>query len=100
APRRSDEAAASEAEPDLVAWTVPVLVLFDVAAQVILPRLAAAETAELAKAVRVGADLRAWLIAARFALSLLARQRFIPGLQRDGDRLIARWSPLVDDPVD
>ncbi len=52
---------------------------------------------ELPHALKIGADLRYWQIAAKFALELLARQRVKPTLQKDNDKFIARWQPLFDE---
>jgi hypothetical protein len=49
-------------------------------------------------AIKIGADLRYWQVVAKFALELLARQRVKPTLQKDGDKFIARWQPLLDEP--
>src|SRR5919199_1774172 len=87
----------------LDAWDVPAVVLDEVAAVVLLPRIAAASAT---RPTMLGDDLRAWIVAARFALSLLARQRFLPRAQppdRSGegpDLIVARWSPVVDEPAD
>ncbi len=59
----------------------------------------------------LGADVRFWRLAARFALSLLARQRFVPGLlaavpttgaARQGRPVAYRavWQPWLDDAAD
>jgi hypothetical protein len=53
---------------------------------------------ELPHALKVGADLRYWQTVAKFALELLARQRIKPTLQKDGDKFLARWQPLLDEP--
>jgi hypothetical protein len=53
---------------------------------------------ELPHTIKIGADLRYWQVAAKFALELLARQRVKPTLQEDGDKFIARWQPLFDEP--
>lgn len=47
--------------------------------------------------VRLGADLRAWSAAGKFALELLVRQHYIPALQESGRVLRARWEPVFDD---
>ncbi|MEN9938446.1 MAG: polymerase-associated protein RapA [Chloroflexota bacterium] len=39
------------------------------------------------------ADMRAWRVAALLAMELLARQQMMPGLRRDGFRLLAAWLP-------
>src|SRR5207253_4375901 len=41
-----------------------------------------------------------WSEAARLALELLARQRFVPTLVETEDAFAARWEPLWDDPKD
>ncbi|MBM3128508.1 MAG: DEAD/DEAH box helicase [Chloroflexi bacterium] len=46
----------------------------------------------------MGADLRYWQVAAKFAFELLARQRFKPSLEKHDDKFIARWQPLFDEP--
>src|SRR5436305_1875523 len=50
----------------------------------------------------LGGGPAAGIVAARFALSLLARQRFLPRVSaREGDaELVSRWSPVMDDPSD
>ncbi|MBM3187433.1 MAG: hypothetical protein FJZ90_01780, partial [Chloroflexi bacterium] len=45
---------------------------------------------------RVGNDLRYWGIAAKFALELMTRERFLPGLRLEGDALRAVWLPMLD----
>src|SRR5262245_11294534 len=42
-----------------------------------------------------GPDLRFWIRAVRLAGSLVARQRYLPGTESDGDgKLHARWQPV------
>ncbi|WP_421658491.1 DEAD/DEAH box helicase [Leptothermofonsia sp. ETS-13] len=56
----------------------------------------------------LGGDLRYWSHIARWSLDLLARSKFLPGLERyrsnDGqnanDRFLARWQPLLDSAAD
>ncbi|HEY0584322.1 MAG TPA: DEAD/DEAH box helicase [Chloroflexota bacterium] len=82
----------------LAQWFVPAVVLDEVATVSLLPRIAAAAAANPGM---LGEDLRAWIVAARFALSLLARQRFLPRVYApDEDELLSRWSPVMDDPSD
>ncbi|MDH7473328.1 MAG: DEAD/DEAH box helicase [Anaerolineae bacterium] len=54
--------------------------------------------------VAVGSDLRFWNTAAKFALELLARQRFMPALVREGSveppSLRAIWQPVLDEAED
>ena len=45
-------------------------------------------------------DARYWSLAAKFALELLARQRFLPALAREGDQYRAQWIPSLDDARD
>ena len=96
-PYRSSEPIDPEASPRLAPWAVSAVILDEVASVSLLPRIAAASAANPAL---LGEDLRAWIVAARFALSLLARQRFVPRLQSREDELISRWSPVIDDPAD
>jgi len=48
----------------------------------------------------VGADLRYWALVAKFALELLARQRYLPGLRALDEGMHAVWQPVLDDPED
>jgi len=52
----------------------------------------------------IGGDLRFWSHAARWSLDLLARSKFLPGLEKseENGRSIAwaRWQPLLDSAVD
>lgn len=49
----------------------------------------------LAPGLAVGHDLVFWILALRMAGSLVARQQFLPGLERDASRTRARWVPLL-----
>ncbi len=49
---------------------------------------------------RLGAGIRYWSVAARFALELLARQRFLPALAPDEEAMLSRWEPLVEQEID
>jgi SNF2 domain-containing protein/SNF2 helicase protein/helicase-like protein len=97
APHRSTEPIESVANLKFGVWRVPAVVLDEVSTVSLLPRIAAATAANPSA---LGADLHAWVIAARFALSLLARQMCVPRLQSRDDELISRWSPLLDDSSD
>ncbi len=97
APHRSSEPIDPEASPRLVTWTVAAVILDEVDSVSLLPRIAAASAANPGL---LGDDLRAWIIAARFALSLLARQRFLPRMHERDEQLLSRWSPVIDDPAD
>jgi len=99
-PHRSTEPVENPAPAEslrLGLWQVPVVVLDEIATVSLLPRIAAASAANPGV---LGADLRAWIVAARFALSLLVRQRCVPRLQTRDDDLLSRWSPVVDDSSD
>lgn len=50
--------------------------------------------------IELGADLRFWQEAARFALHLLAGQRFTPQIIEADGQLLARWQPILDAPED
>jgi superfamily II DNA or RNA helicase len=107
APQRSTgviDATTAEAAPQVVdglrlaQWNVSAVILDEVASVSLLPRIAVAAAANRSM---LGEDLRVWIVAARFALSLLARQRFLPRVTARGeDDLVSRWSPVVDDPSD
>ena len=47
--------------------------------------------------LRLGSDLRYWAMAARFALEILARQRFLPGVVGEDGSALSRWEPLLED---
>jgi hypothetical protein len=49
----------------------------------------------------VGSDLRFWSHIARWNLDLLARCKFLPGLEKQSDgSAIAKWQPLLDSSID
>jgi SNF2 family DNA or RNA helicase len=98
-PHRSTEPVGESGSLRLDQWLVQAVVLDEVATVSLLPRIAAASAANPGM---LGEDLRAWIVAARFALSLLARQRFLPRVftGHADDDLLSRWSPVIDDPSD
>src|SRR5947209_18945214 len=96
-PHRSTEPIEAAESLRFGLWQVPVVVLDEVATVSLLPRIAAASAANPGM---LGEDLRAWIVAARFALSLLVRQCCVPRLQSREEDLLSRWSPVVDDPSD
>lgn len=50
---------------------------------------------------RLGADIRFWSAAAKFAFHLISQQRFIPMLREEAeDGFTAFWEPVLDDPAD
>jgi SNF2 family DNA or RNA helicase len=97
APHRSTEPVESAESLKLGLWQVPAVVLDEVATVSLLPRIAAAAAAN---PTALGVDLRAWIVAARFALSLLVRQMCVPRLQSRDDELVSRWSPVLDESSD
>ncbi len=97
APRRSGEPVEDPSALTLATWEVPAIAFDEVAAVVFLPRLAAASAVNPAL---LADDLRAWIVASRFALSLLARQQLVPGLRLDAGVVQARWAPALDEPAD
>jgi SNF2 family DNA or RNA helicase len=97
APHRSTEPVEVAENLRLGLWQVPAVVLDEVATVSLLPRIAAASAAHPGA---LGEDLRAWIVAARFALSLLVRQQCMPRLQTRDEDLVSRWSAVIDDPSD
>jgi hypothetical protein len=49
----------------------------------------------MAPGVVAGADLAYWSMAVRFAGSLVARQRYLPGIGPEGKAYRARWEPVL-----
>ena len=79
----------NDAQPTLADWAIDGLALSAPAA------LSALVTwpATAAPGITLGADLRFWVAAARFALELLARQRYVPSLEEADATIVARWQP-------
>jgi SNF2 family DNA or RNA helicase len=71
--------------PALAPWKVHGLLLSPVQAVELL--------LSLGKAHDVGADLRAWRVAALLMLELIVGQQLMPTLSRDGLRFRAEWQP-------
>ena len=82
---------------ELSTWRLPVLTLDAVAAARVLLTLSAGH---VPPALILGDDVRYWISAARFGLDLVCRQRFLPGLVSEDDRLRATWRPLLDQSED
>jgi SNF2 family DNA or RNA helicase len=93
--RDEDESTARD-KVALAAWRADALTIAPQDTLDLLASLPSDE--ELPHALKIGADLRYWQVAAKFALELLARQRLKPSLQKNGDTFIARWQPLFDEP--
>ncbi|HEY7819992.1 MAG TPA: hypothetical protein VIG29_17355, partial [Vicinamibacteria bacterium] len=84
----------------LAPWRVSGLALSPESALEWLVMLPSPEDLE---AHRLGAGIRYWSAAARFALELLARQKFLPALVPEGpeaEGMRSRWEPLVDAEID
>ena len=75
--------------PALASWQVPALLLDPIDTLRVL--------AGLPPELHIGDDLRFWQAAARFALALLAGQRFAPDLIADAGTHVAVWRPLLDE---
>ncbi|MFQ5879631.1 MAG: hypothetical protein ACE5IZ_05620, partial [Dehalococcoidia bacterium] len=92
-----------ESDPTLSAWEVPCVTLPVGQAVGLLTHLQEDPAAD-ATGVALAADLRFWSQAAKLALELLARQRFIPSLegQPKGKSQVLRalWQPVLQDPND
>ncbi|MFM7470405.1 MAG: DEAD/DEAH box helicase [Nodosilinea sp.] len=48
----------------------------------------------------IASDLRFWGHSCRWGLNLLARGKFLPGLEVTSQALVATWSPLLDSAID
>ncbi len=88
-----------EGAPLLEAWRIegigiPILEMLGVLA--VLP----AGDEERLTGQRVGDDLVYWGLVAKFALELLGRQRFLPGMRAEDGGYVASWMPYLDDPAD
>jgi SNF2 family DNA or RNA helicase len=91
------ESAATGA-PTLRPWAVATLALSPNDAYAALAGLPIGD--DDTPGVELGDDLRFWAVAARFALELLAGQRFVPTLVKEGDKTLARWRPVIETPDD
>ena len=78
---------AARAEPALLPWAVPIVMLYAT------PALAAIH--ERAPAVRYGASMDYLAGLAAFATELVARGRVLPTLDHDGASAVARWRPVI-----
>ena len=86
----------SEAELHLAPWKVPGLELDALAALDLLVALPAGAVDGL----RIGADLRFWSLAAKLGLELLAKQRYVPGMEEERGQYRAVWLLAPDDALD
>ncbi len=90
----ADEAT-DENAPQLTAWKVPGLALDILSALDVLVALPARDRDR-----RWGNDLRYWSHVAKLGLEMLARQRYLPGLEENAGRYRAVWLTMLDDPND
>ena len=90
------ESSASEAAADLSPWQVTALALPPAGEIELLCACVGKEI--LAPGVIIGKDLAFWAQALRFAGSLAARQRFLPGLQEIQGTCQTRWEPVLTGP--
>ncbi|MHC5002118.1 MAG: DEAD/DEAH box helicase [Planctomycetota bacterium] len=81
-------------EPRLGRFTVPCVVLEPADTLAVLISL---ETCGESDGVEFGHDLQYWVRVGRFALELLASQRFIPTVVQSASRLRAQWQPWLHD---
>ncbi|HEY7699425.1 MAG TPA: hypothetical protein VIE88_13470, partial [Vicinamibacteria bacterium] len=93
------EAAAAPGERHLASWRVSGLALSPESALDWLVILPAPEELDPHR-FRLGAGIRYWSVAARFALELLARQRFLPAIVPGDGAWVSRWEPLVEQEID
>jgi hypothetical protein len=87
------ESSASREPVAISPWQVTTLALSPPAEVELL--CACVNQEVLAPGVIIGKDLRFWATALRFAGSLAARQRFLPGLTEIRGTYYARWEPVV-----
>ncbi|MDL4818717.1 DEAD/DEAH box helicase [Actinomadura opuntiae] len=80
-------------EPGLRPWRVPALVLEP------FPAMALLQSAEHSGDVVPGSDLRFLCVLADEAVHLAGRGQVLPALLREDGDLVARWRPVLDDPV-
>ncbi len=93
-----DKTEAADSEPKLRPWKLEGLAFSPSNA---LAFLTSFPQSELRPEYALGQDLRFWSTTAKFALELLARQRFLPALAPDeAEGFRALWIPALDDPRD
>ncbi len=96
------EGGAPRGTPALSSWAVTALAFAPADALALLASLPPPD--DTTPGLDIGADLRFWGAAARFALDLLAGQRFAPALLAEGAQAgrpyMARWRALLDAPPD
>src|SRR5690348_6334251 len=78
------------AEPALLPWTVPVVLLNAASALAAIP--------ERTPGIRYGVSMDYLAALAGFATELVARGRVLPTLDHDGASAVARWRPVIQGP--
>ena len=91
----SEDAPQSDSAPELAPWKVPGLALDILTALDVLVALPGRDRDR-----RWGDDLRYWSRVAKLGLEMLARQRYLPGLEENEGRYRAVWLTMLDDPND
>jgi superfamily II DNA or RNA helicase len=66
----------------------------------LLDTLASLAAVPSAQVPALPASVACWCLASKLALSLAARERVVPLLERDGDATTARWAVALSDPTD
>jgi SNF2 family DNA or RNA helicase len=80
-------------EPEIRPWEVtPIVLLPD---EVISLLIACAGHRNLVPGVVIGGDVSFWVMALRFAGSLAATGRFLPGVKQENGTCIALWEPVI-----
>jgi SNF2 family DNA or RNA helicase len=95
---RETEEGKGQGKLKLSSWQVEVLVVPPVDVPGFLIGLPSED--DTTPGIKLGADLRFWSLAARLALELLARQRYVPALLKQDNRYLAVWQPQLNDPAD
>ncbi len=94
-PATDTEDTLNDGTPELTPWKVPGLALDVLAALDVLVALPVRDRDR-----RWGDDLRYWSLVAKLGLEMLARQRYLPGLEENEGRYRAVWLTVLDDPHD
>ncbi len=85
-------------QPQLLTWTIPAITINPRDALWFLTHLSA--PSGNGSGLILAADVDFWRTAARFALAILAGQRFRPALKDLNGYAFAAWYPLLDSPED
>ena len=87
---------AREGKSELKLWLVPACVPRTDGVLALLAGIG--ERPTLGPGVGVGVTLQYWSVALRFAAALVARERFLPDVVRQGKEWFARWAPAITGP--